>query len=219
MSECSICLGERHIQINNQWVRCRCLEEELFNRKLIGSGISFPLSDLTLTNIGLKYPHITIDPIILDFSVKLSNVFRTGSKPDKIVCFQGQADGAKDLIVQTALLGAIKGGLRVNQCSMEQLISNHFTGGEISLEDELTKADVLCLTFGSELQFKVSSSFLQSLVRLNWLHPKNYLLLHTNLRWEDIAHKYGDNIQNLFVKSTGKILDPERRIIFAEVEV
>lgn len=216
---CLICEDEKYIYDESKgWIRCTCLEREKFNRKLIEAGIAFPLLDLTFDGIDLKYPHTTIDDNVLGAAKKVSDVLKTKRAPEKIFCFQGQANGCKDLVVQTILLGAIEGGLRVNQCSMEQLISNHFQGGEISLEDEFKKAEIMCLSFGSELQFNVSGNFLQSLVRLNWLYPKHYLLLHTNLRWEDLAYKYGDNIQNLFVKSTGTLLDPERRVVFTSVE-
>jgi hypothetical protein len=216
---CSICEDEKYIyDATKGWVRCVCLEKEKFNRKLIEAGICFPKDDLTVVGLASKFPHTKIDQKVIDFSTLVKNRLMAGEKPDKIVCFQGQSNGCKDLVVQTALLGAVEGGMTVNQCSMEQLISNHFQGGEISLQDEFKKADIMCLSFGSELQFNVSGNFLQSLVRLNWLIPEHYLFLHTNLRWDDIAYKYGDAVLKLFVKSDGKILDPERRIVFSCVE-
>jgi hypothetical protein len=216
---CPICEDEKYVlDPVKGTVRCSCLEQEKFNRRLIEAGVTFPKGDLTFKNINARFPHTDIDTKTLKFSEDISNVFRVGERPLKIWCFQGTANGAKDLIVQTTLLGAVEGGLSVNQCSMEQLISNHFQGGEISLENEFTKSDIMCLHFGSELQYNVSGNFLQSLIRLNWLLPKNSLLLHTNLRWEDIAYKYGDNVQNLFIRSYEKLLDPERRIVFCCVE-
>jgi hypothetical protein len=218
--KCSVCEDEKwffDVTLGLS-VRCKCLEEQKFNQRLIEAGVTFPKSDLTFENINSRFPHTDIDPKTLKFSEKMSEIFRTGSMPDKLWCFQGRANGAKDLIVQTTLLGAVESGLRVNQCSMEQLISNHFQGGEISIEDEFTKADVMCLNFGSELQFNVSGNFLQSLIRLNWLLPEHYLFLHTNLRWDDVSSKYGDNVQNLFVRSYEKLLDPERRVVFCCVE-
>jgi hypothetical protein len=100
---------------------------------------------------------------------------------------------------------------------MEQLISNHFQGGEISLSTEFEKCSILCLNFGSELQFNVSSSFMHSLVRLNWLSSKNYLLLNTSLGWDDLVKKYGDFMTHLFVRR--EVTDrADRRIIFMGVE-
>lgn len=219
---CSICEDSRHVlNAAGQWVRCSCLEDEILNRKFLRAGISFSKDDLTLSPLalGTKFPNVTLDGSVINYAQEVADRFKAGDLLHKIWCFQGSPTGPKDLVVQTILMNAVLGGLRINQCSMEQLISNHFQGGEISLEDEFNRCDIMCLTFGAELQFNVAGAFLQNLVRLNWTSSKHCLLLNTHLSWDGLVYKYEDPTPKLFVRPKDMLRSEERRAVFASLEL
>jgi hypothetical protein len=218
---CPLCKDSRHIpnpeDPDGLWVRCDCLNQEIVNRNLARAGVSFPKEDLTLDRLDIRFPNSVINKTSLDVASKMYDKLKQGVFPKALLCLQGPPTGPKEVIVQTLLYGAVRGGLSVNQCTMEQLIANHFQGGEVSLSEEFEKCNILCLNFGSEIQFNVSGNFLHSLVRLHWLSPRNYLFLNTSLGWDDLYKKYGESVTNLFVRYKNAA-GFDRRVVFTEVE-
>lgn len=218
---CSVCEDEKHIYdtTKNVWVRCACLAREQFNRKLIESGILYPQEDLDFLKLKSKFPHVSLDDYALETCKTVFDLLKKGTIPNKVICFQGQATGPKDLMVQTILMSAVAGGFTVNQCVMEQLISRQFNDAErASNEEVFRRCNVTSLSFGSESHHNISGDIIIEMVRLKWLFPNNYLILHTNLKWDSIQSKYGSEVLNLFVRRSEKIYKAEKRVVFCPVE-
>jgi hypothetical protein len=217
---CSICKDEKHvITPEGNWVRCSCLEKEIFNRQLTRAGILYPKDQLDFSKIASEFPHVSISSQALKVAESLQELYRTKNFPSNIYCFQGSVSGPCEMIVQAILLGAISAGKTVYQCSMEQVLANILDeSGESTIEEEFNKAKVTSLNFGTEMQFKVSTNVIQEFLRLKQIYPVHGLMFHTNLTWDQLSYKYGDAIQSIFVQSYQKTFDREKRIIFLPVE-
>jgi hypothetical protein len=213
---CPICKDSKHVLRNGIYVRCSCLESELLARKFSEAGIIYPAEELTLTNLRSDYEGFHLD----EGAEKVYNLVNESLvkkiKPSKVFCFQGSSNGPLEIIVQTLLATAVRSGFKVKQFSLDELI-NLKIKEDYLIVDQFKRCDIVSVYFGNELQFNVGPVILQELVRLHWTHPNTSLILHTNVKYDEVGQRYGDAISNMLSRNVDS--SSSRLINFISVEV
>lgn len=224
--ECSICKDTRHVLKDGGWVRCSCLYEREKALRYAQAGITQDASLLTLENYSKQCPASFVDSSVLEVMTALNTSFQNKKRfiPERMWCFQGTPNSPKDFMVQCLLKSAVDGGLKVKQAFMTDIIRKHFNDDEadFSLVNDFINCDLFVISFGTEIQVNVASSFLNELVRAhNNNIGKHCLMLHTTLALNAIGSKYGDETKSYFAryhKDTDEQEKKNRRIMFASTE-
>lgn len=216
---CSICNDTKHFFKNGGWIRCTCLEKDVEQKKYNIAGISINPKELTFENINSRYSYAPIGKHCLGMFKNIDGFFKKSEKPDRRVCVQGAAIGAKDVAIQTILKTAVQAGLKVKQYSMEELIRIYFKEEDYNgLEEEFKKYDIFSVYFGSEIQNHVGGTFLQELIRYTYKH-NTYLFLHTSLTLDVLKIRYDQqSLGDLFVRHGSKTGANDKRVIFISLE-
>lgn len=224
--ECSICQDTRHVLKEGGWVRCSCVSERAKALRYAQAGITQDPSNLILKNYSKECPGSLIDASVFELIEALIKSFQTKPRyiPKRMWCFQGTPDSPKDFMVQCLLKSAVDSGLRVKQCFMADLIRKHFDDREadFSVVNDFKSCDLFVISFGTEVQVNVATSFVTELVRAhNNNVGKHCLMLHTTLGLEAIPTKYNGEMRSYFArynKNTDKQEESNRRIMFASTE-
>lgn len=224
--QCAICKDTRHVLKDGGWVRCSCIYEREMALRYAQAGITQDPSNLILDNYSKECPGRMVDSNTYEVISALCSSFQTKKKfiPERMWCFQGTPSSPKDFMVQCLLKSAVNGGLKVKQGVMTDIIRQHFNEdeGDFSLLDDFIKNDLFVLSFGTEIQNNVASSFLNEFIRAHNNHlGKHCLMLHTTLALNAIGSKYGDETKSYFAryhKDTDEQEKKNRRIMFASIE-
>jgi hypothetical protein len=209
--QCDLCQDSRHVLENGVWVRCSCLKELATSIKYARAGLTFPVDQLINEeeNIRKFFPDYCPDEDVRCYVANIQNAIAAKRCLSRTFCFSGRATSPKDFIVQCLLKTAVDAGFKVVQLSLDSLINNHFKpnwdkeeeGESFSMLDEFAKADVFSLYFGSEIQFRIGENYLTEIIRAHRLNFSNKtLLLNTSLSYSDLAYKYNDTFQSMFVE-------------------
>lgn len=225
--ECPKCKDTKHVLVGDEWVRCSCLFEYAVSMAYSRAGITLDPAILTYSpeNVKALYPlsNVGIEQAIVEF---LIDSFQFKKPVSKTFCFSGAPSSSKDFVLQCVLKKAIDSGYKVASKSLDEIISHNFQisrdglGEELLTSDEFKHHDILSLSFGNELQYRVGETYLSEFIRLHKMNYKNkILLLNTSLTLEGISKKYDTyDFKDLFVPLTREnAKGPESRVIFLSI--
>ncbi len=200
--DCSICQNTRHVLTEKGWVRCSCSLEREMMLKYSLAGITYKTAELLLelSVINKMFPSENVSADALEILEATSKNLKNKVLSRKIWCFQGTPLSPKDFMLQCILKDAVDSGFKVKHVNMTDLITSYFKHeADFSLISEFLKYDLFVVSFGTEIQAKVSSSFLNELARVHHSNlGSNCLLLHTTLNKTAIENKYSGEVASLF---------------------
>lgn len=217
---CDKCKDTKHVLVGDEWVRCECLLEYARNVAYARAGITFDyrLLDYNAGTARKLYPLSVIN----EYSDKVIKAYidrvRKGVLPNKVFCFSGSLTSPKDYVIQCIIKASVDVGFKVISKTIDEVIRERFNPEENSpMSDEFNHCDMLVLTFGNELQFKASESFILEYLRVSRINVgKKALVLNTHLSHAGLFEKYSSyDFKDMFVPADAEVLvsKAENRIV------